>query len=718
MTRRRFLGISAATAAAALIPEGIRGDIPKGPLKMQNSEFTLELKPGKGLECTLTHRASGTVLADGPYHYSIGTPAFEKLIEEDGTVTLVGSTDSGIEVLHTFRVQPQKPWIEEEIVIRNARTQLFKAEPRCGFTLSVKPETLKEYTFTAVPFRREPMGNREQYADYKLEHILHEKRMSVLRGKMNWHTTFVGGVHETSIDETTTPIPFDVHASEGWAISNGTNGFLVTKYNPLAMEWAILDALKGSSGGEISLCWGGAGIYCGDPEPACQLAPGASFRFGTMRLTAFDGDAAQGFRAFRDEMESRGHKTPNDFNPPLHWNELYDNKLWWLPNAQYNDPEKRKELYTLPDMEAEAGKARAIGCESLYMDPGWDVSFASKIWDESRLGAPADFVELIKSKYNLKVSLHTPLSGWCDPTSYPFECCRLDENGSRDRLSLCGASNQYVEETRRRLDLLGKAGVCYFMFDGSAYNGPCWDTEHGHPVPSGRHHHVQATNRIANLVHERYPALLIEMHDQMIGPRPARYVPIYFGYGKDATGRSTARGFDTIWAYELMWDPMRNLNQGNSVCLYYYNLAYSQPLYLHIDLRTDNSEAVMFWWNASTCRHLGIGGTHPDAAVRAVQKKAVGDYIRLKPHFTAGIFHGIDETTHVHQHPTVASAVINCFNIDTTPIDKKIEFDPARFGLPASKSYKFTGGEFKLNGGIYTATIHINAMGHQLIEIS
>ncbi len=103
----------------------------------------------------------------------------------------------------------------------------------------------------------------------------------------------------------------------------------------------------------------------------------------------------------------------------------------------------------------------------------------------------------------------------------------------------------------------------------------------------------------------------MEMHDQILGGEPLRYVPTYLGYGKDPEGKSSALGFDTIWAYELMWNPMKNLGQGNSICLYYYNLAYSQPLYLHIDLRTDNANAVMFWWNASTCRYLGIAARTP-----------------------------------------------------------------------------------------------------------
>jgi hypothetical protein len=535
---------------------------------------------------------------------------------------------------------------------------------------------------------------------------------------MQWGSGFIGGVHTTGVsDSPKEPIPYDSYGSEGWAITNGKTGFLLTKYNPHAMEWALLDPQKNADG-SLALLWGGAGIFCGDPEPACQLAPGESFRFGTTRLTAFEGDVTQGYYTFRDEFESRGHKVPNGFNPPLHWNELYDNKLWWLPDNEFNDPEKRKQFYLLKDMEEAAAKARDIGCEALYMDPGWDIDFASKFWDESRLGPLADYVKLMKDKYGLKVSLHTPLSGWCDPTSYSYECCRLDQNGLRDRLSLCGASDQYVAETDKRLKVLGDAGVCFFMFDGTIFNGVCWDTEHGHPVPSRRHDHVQATDRIAYLVHEKHPDLLMEMHDQILGGGRFRYVPSYFGYGKDPSGKSTALGYDTAWAYELMWSPMENLGKGNSICLYYYNLAYSQPLYLHIDLRTDNSQCVMFWWNASTCRHLGIGGTHGDRAVRDAQKKAVTDYIRLKPHFASGTFYGIDETTHVHIHPTAHTAVINVFNLDQAQAMKTVVFDPAKYGLAPGKAYQFTGANFTNANGVYTAQVSVAPMGHCLIEVA
>ena len=90
-----------------------------------------------------------------------------------------------------------------------------------------------------------------------------------------------------------------------------------------------------------------------------------------------------------------------------------------------------------------------MGCEALYMDPGWDTSFASKIWDEARLGPYKTFTEMLQRDYGLKSSLHTPLSGWCDPSSYPAETYRVDRFGQRltwnkgagfGASPLCGAS--------------------------------------------------------------------------------------------------------------------------------------------------------------------------------------------------------------------------------------------------------------------------------------
>jgi hypothetical protein len=152
--------------------------------------------------------------------------------------------------------------------------------------------------------------------------------------------------------------------------------------------------------------------------------------------------------------------------------------------------------------------------------------------------------------------------------------------------------------------------------------------------------------------------------------------------------------------------------------LYYYNLAYSLPLYIHIDLRTDNQNALVFWWNASTCRHLGIGGTHADPAVRQAQKESMATYRRLKPYFASGIFYGIDEQTHVHSDRDGQSAVINCFNLEDQPVQREIRFQPALLGLSQDKKYQFRGAAFHPSNDAYSGKVHIAGRGHTLIEVT
>jgi hypothetical protein len=162
---------------------------------------------------------------------------------------------------------------------------------------------------------------------------------------------------------------------------------------------------------------------------------------------------------------------------------------------------------------------------------------------------------------------------------------------------------------------------------------------------------------------------------------------------------------------------MENLLSGQSIALYYYNLAYSIPLYIHIDLRTDNQNAIVFWWNASTCRHLGIGGTHPDEAVRRALEQSMTKYKRLKQYFASGVFYGIEEQTHVHSAHDGKSAVMNCFNLTNVPVERQIRFDPKGLGLSPDKSYEFSGGAFSKTGDAYAGLVRIPAYGHTLVEV-
>jgi hypothetical protein len=699
MTRKTFLtGVTSAPAAATM-----------GAFSPVGQAFALSFDTRAVLRAQLRHQATGMVLADDAYSYSFGAPRFGGPRTDAGRVTLEGATASGVQVVQEYRLPSGKPWIEEQITITNRSSHpLMMPDARAGFVLPLKLNgtsvagPFRDFRFTAVPYRREPLGDRMQYADYTLPQVLTEYRQSQLRSRFPLDRSggvYTSGLHRNGLIQ----VDFAQYASEGWVLTDGRHGFLITKYSQAGMEWALLDRVP-LDGDRVGLRWGGFGIYEGDPEGGATIAPGASHSFGATRLTAFDGGITEGYYAFRAEMEERGHICPPGFNPPAHWNELYDNKLWWRSQADQDKPELRKKYYSLPDLKEEAAKARDYHCEALYLDPGWDTNFASKIWDVERLGRLEDFSAMLRREYGLSLSLHTPMSGWCNPSTYSREIDRMHRDGTRAEKWLCGASQSYREETFRRLDALACGGALYFMFDGTIYSGECWDPHHGHPVPAGRQEHVQSMNRLARMVHEKHPRVLIEMHDQMVGGTAYRYVPTYYGQGGSAplAGDPRAHGWDDLWAYELMWDPMQDLVSGHAIVLYYYNLAYSMPLYIHIDLRKDNANALMLWWNISCCRHLGLGGTHQDPTVCEAHKRAMREYRRLKPFFAAGTFYGIDELTHVHRHPTEPRLAVNCFNLDKSPVTRTVSFEQARFGL--------TPGRF-------SKEVAIPAYGHTLIEL-
>lgn len=683
--------------------------------ELRNDEFLLTLSAGTRLRCRLVHLTSGTVMADGDYSYSFGDPIFDPPHQASNSLTLVGKTGTGIGIQHQFSLDRNRKSLEEQITLTNlSSAPLDLHATRCGFVL---PSADLQQTFSAVPFLREPGGPNQQYSAFSLTQILAQGFTSTLWDR--W----------TVIPVPNPPTP--EYASEGWVWRHSKQTFLLTKYSQLGMEWALLDRVP-LKAQQSALRWGGAGIYRGHPEAAAWLAPGSSYQFGVTRLTAVAGDRTQAFYAFRAQMAERGHECPKGFDPPVHWNELYDNKLYWQPNS--DDPEVRRKFYSLPDMKEEAAKAKAFGCEALYLDPGWDTNFGSKLWDSSRLGSFKSFTAMLESEYGLKCSLQTVLSGWCNPTSYAPETYRVDRFGVRSLWEaafgtgptplptytpICGASTQYLEETAKRLKALAREGAGFLMFDGTKYQAECWDPNHGHAVPARAEEHANATVQLARLVHQEYPNVSIEMHDLITGGYPGKYTPVYYGHGPCPEGsrRCEAASFDLVWAFELMWNPIGNLLSGQAIALYYYNLAYSLPLYVHIDLRTDNENALVFWWNASTCRYLGIGGTHPNPAVVNAQKLAMKTYMRLKQHFTAGVFYGIDEMTHVHSSPDGNSAVINCFNLEERPVTREIRFEPTELGLADRPTYRFSGGAFRQDGRAYIGTVNIPARGHSLIEI-
>jgi hypothetical protein len=516
----------------------------------------------------------------------------------------------------------------------------------------------------------------------------------------------------------------------------GTSAFLIAKHNQQGMEWSLMEPLK--RGTETLVRFGGAGQWKhGHPEGATRLEPGQSYRFGETRLQAIGGDWKQAYYAYRHYVEGRGCRRPKDYNPPVHWNELYDNEYFgrvcglcdeyfFKPNPRgfckefYEKNEKLlRDYYSLDLMKAEAAKAHELGCEVLYLDPGWDTGLSQHIWDASRLGSQESFVKMIREKYNLRgVSLWCSLAGVPptigDPAACPPGTQVLTKEGKRAPLLVCSPSPGFLDTKEKRLCEVCRNGAVFLMFDSDQYSGPCYDKTHGHSIPSTREEHAKALFELARRVKVKHPNVLIEMHDPITGPSGIHYTPSYFGY-------APPHSFDCLWGHEFMWNSMDDLLSGRAVSLYYYNLAYGIPLYLHVGLKTDNEQALVFWWFASTCRHLGVGGK-PAAAVWEADKRAMRTYLPLKRFYTQGEFYGIEETVHAHTLPDLRESVLNVFNLSDKPIEKEVRIQPADIGLPSDSTQiqmQYDGVSATVSGNHVSAstTITVPAHGHQLIKV-
>jgi hypothetical protein len=246
---------------------------------------------------------------------------------------------------------------------------------------------------------------------------------------------------------------------------------------------------------------------------------------------------------------------------------------------------------------------------------------------------------------------------------------------------LCLGSKQYLDEAEKRLLANCADGAVFLMFDGNWWNGGCENPQHGHPIPYRLEDHIRANIDLAQRVHAKYPKALIELHDPVAGGNPVRITPVYYKYGLPGS-------YDENWGFELMWDPMADLKEGRARVLYYYNLGCHVPLYLHINLSQDNEHCVELWWYASTCRHLGIGGTSPSPAVVEAQKRAMRRYRELDRFYKRGEFFGINEEIHLHALPQENAFVVNVFNLSGQPrtIGGSIALD--EIGLNANRRYE------------------------------
>jgi len=677
-----------------------------GKVVMTSGSLELVVETNSGLNaCSLRDLKSGRAYADTDYVWPNGQ--FPKLegaaaivSEKDGSCSVTFTATVGpLEIMQTFSASGDEPNVITEVIgLRNpTKDALDTSSFGCGLGKRLWEGTslagdFAESRFCNVPYRRHTETG--ELCDYTTQDLLK---------KQSWYSTARSPMYDRRTSA--------VWGAEGWAWYQGNRTLLISKYNSDEMEWSLLSPER--RGNAEILRFGGAGRWkLGDPEGAARLAPLSRFTFGPTRYEVLDGDWRAGYAAFRRFTESKGNRLPPNFDPPVHWNELYDNPLW---DVKGDTLANRQAYYRRNDMKLEADKGRELGCQCLYLDPGWDTEFGSTIWADDRLGTEENFVSWLKNDYGMRLALHTPLAPWNSAGTYPPSARMMNKDGGRapdqhgSISDLCTASSAYIETKAARLKELCRNGAYFLMFDGSWYPGPCWDPAHGHSVPMTHQDHLNAVLKIEQMVHEAYPNVLIEQHDPMLGPGTPRYVPTYFLHDKPGA-------FDELWGFEYMAEPMEDILTRRAFSLYYYNLAYSIPIYLHIRLNRDNANAMMLWWYASTCRHLGVGAKPSDPAVWEAQKRAMKTYLSLKRFYTQGVFYGLDETIHAHTLPEINECVIDCFNLNTKQDIRHVKFRLSEVGLTLRK-ISMEGGSFTADGDEIEMAVAIPPMGHQLVRI-
>ena len=75
------------------------------------------------------------------------------------------------------------------------------------------------------------------------------------------------------------------------------------------------------------------------------------------------------------------------------------------------------------------------------------------------------------------------------------------------------------------------------------------------------------------------------------------------------------------------------------------------PIYTHVTWPATTPIAWCCGGIASTCRHLGIGGKHPDPKIVAAQQQAMKWYRAHDRFYKRGEFYGINEEIHLHVLP-------------------------------------------------------------------
>lgn len=730
------------TVTTAVAPDGI--DV----LVFTDERWVLEVAWGPIMNPRLVvHRPSGTIVADSDYCYEVKLgasdgpgfkgPAQEGRslvpmtwhveVDEDGTtLVMAGRVDFGttgptdVVVEHRITLSQLEEALQERLsIVHRFGTDAHAIESyRFAFRKLVFNRSHNRWSpdaekmrIHAVPFRRR-RGQRTDFGcdSYTVQDLI--------------------------------PSGFDMkrrvdRGSEGWLLQVGDGGTLVAKYCQEHIEFGVIDTefipdrgssldntshLGGISSeasvsiGQLYLCVGGASPINGAPGHDFRLGPSARFDFGTTLIVCYQGGWEAGYGAYKQLLNHRGHGIAPGYAPSIHWNELY--RLSWRVGTNAPLPELQAVL-------AEAEIARQSGAETFYFDPGWDLFEGSAIWDEARLGRLEDFIRVLRERCGLKVALHLMMhTKGIEPNRLSdYRLNRGGEvemwEGSYSGAFVCAASPSWQQGKIERLRRLADAGVEFLMFDFLEYRlrqefrdtsritDGCWSPDHGHNLPCTLEQHIEGVISVVREVKRSHPDVVIELHDRVSGGL-GDYLPLYLDHGP-------ADSFDEHWGFEFMWDPYMDLLSGRALSLYEYNLAYDIPLYLHINNAHDSDTNLSFWWYASTCRHLGIGGLGPESERWPAFVEAVAKYKELKSHFTTGTFVGLDPLSHLHVNARESSAVLLAFNLTSKPVVRVVRIPLVQMaGVDASRT---VGGRSYTDGDELKISVEIAALAPAVVTI-
>ncbi len=449
--------------------------------------------------------------------------------------------------------------------------------------------------------------------------------------------------------------------AEGWIVEDGNRGLLVMRLPSPDPDTCFVPLAVREEGGRRVVQIGSVG-----PDGDCHRTrspylhrafAGGAVRFPATRCVFFDGGWEEGVRLFRAMLvRTLAGRLEGYRALPVTYNTYHD----FGPS------------YSRADLIRAMKRVSELGAGLIHLDPGWETVWGSTVWDEQRLGPPEQIVAEA-AVYGLHVgcwtSLHTTdpkIAEGCYALGPDGERRIAEDFGEVKLYGVCPAS-RWADVYRENLGRLIRAG---FVFVNSDFHDwpwletSCHDPSHGHAVPLSRSDWCEALNKMFAQLHETGGPVTIEMHDHV---ESGEYrTPVWYLYSRPGS-------YDEKWAYEFMWKTYADLLSHKLFALYHLRKAEPVPLFLHMNMITDNENALAFWYVASCVHHIGVGGAlKASPAVFEGYRRAIALYNKHFEEFTQGQFIGIDELAHLHIHPNRLSAVLVCFNLEDVPEDRKI----------------------------------------------